>query len=428
MENNKLAILGGEKSVKDSHPHWQWPQTSNEEINAIVKYLKTGKKNKFGYPSVVEEFEFEFAKYHNVKYALTTNSGTSSLHAAFFALGVGEGDEVIAPTLTFHATASPLKQLKALPILCDCEPETGNIDPKDIRKKINKKTKAIIITHLCGHPCEMDEIMDISKRNNIPLIEDCSHAHGSLYKNKRVGTFGQIGCFSMNNQKMLAAGESGVLITNEQEIFEKALLFSDFGPRIENEIKLESNIKYSETGLGNKYRINPISAVIASEKLKKLDNLIKQRNKKLDYLSNGLRYINGISPPITKKYATRGAFNGYRPFLNKDKLNNIDINSFIKALNAEGMEIRQSGNQPLHLLPLFKEPVSVINNFKIPDRYIGNKGKKYFYKKGDMPNSEYFYENTFSLPTFTFESDELLDNYIDAFKKVCNYFEKNKSL
>ena len=167
---------------------------------------------------------------------------------------------------------------------------------------------------------------------------------------------------------------------------------------------------------------------IPSEKLKNLDNLIEQRNKKLDYLSNGLNDINGISPPITKKHATRGAFYGYRPFLNKNKLNNIDINSFINALNAEGMEIRQSGNQPLHLLPIFKEPVSVINNFKIPERYLDNKSKKYFYKKGDMPYSEYFYENTFSLPTFTFESDELIDQYIGAFKKVCAFFEKNSSL
>jgi len=425
MKIEDLAILGGVKTINDTHPHWNWPPKSSEEIKAVVEFMENPSKNKHGYPSIVEEFETEFANYHNVKYALTSNSGTSSLHAAFFAVGVSEGDEVIAPTLTFHATVSPLKQLNALPVLCDCEPDTGNIDPIEIEKKITNKTKAIVVTHLCGHPCEMDEIVRISKINNIPIIEDCSHAHGSLYRGKRVGTFGAIGCFSLNNQKMLSAGESGILITDNQKLYERALLFSDFGPRLENELKYN---KYRETGLGCKYRINPISAVIALEKLKKLEYFIDSRKKRLDYLSQGLLGIPGLSPPVTRDHVTRGAYYGYRPFIVNKELNNIDINIFINVLQAEGMEIRQSGNPPLHLLPLFKEPVSVIKNFEILDTDHHLKNRRYFYKQGDLPVSENFYNNTFSLPTFTFESEKLIDKYIKAFIKVCNYFTKNKSL
>ncbi len=427
MKIEKLAIHGGIKSIDEAHPHWSWPVTSKEEIKAVAEFMKNGSKNINGYPAIVAEFESEFANYHDTKFALTSNSGTSSLHAAFFAVGVSEGDEVIAPALTFHATASPLKQLNALPVLCDCEPDTGNINPIEIEKKITNRTKAIVVTHLCGHPCDMDEIMRISKKNNIAIIEDCSHAHGSLYKGKKVGTFGAIGCFSMNNTKMLSAGESGILITDNQELYERALLFSDFGPRLENGIKLKKHIRYRETGLGCKHRINPICAVIALEKLKKLDFYISSRKQRLDYLSQGLLDIPGLSPPVTRDHVTRGAYYGYRPFIIKKELNNIDINIFINALQAEGMEIRQSGNPPLHLLPLFKEPVSVINNFGISKIEHKNIDQRYFYNQGDLPVSEFFYNNTFSLPTFTFESEKLIDKYIKAFIKVCDYFTKNKS-
>ena len=425
MKIEKLAILGGRKSINEAHPHWSWPVTSPEEIDAVTQFMKNGCENKNGYPVVVAEFESEFANYHNTKFALTSNSGTSSLHAAFFAVGICDGDEVIAPSLTFHATASPLKQLNAVPILCDCEPDTGNIDPKEIEKKITNRTKAIIVTHLCGHPCEMDEIMRISKKNNIPVIEDCSHAHGSMYKGKKVGTFGAIGVFSMNNYKMLSAGESGILITDKQELYERALLFSDFGPRLESGIKLKKHFRYRETGLGSKYRINPICAVIALEKLKKLDFYIESRKEKLDYLSQGLLDIPGLTPPVTREYVDRGAYYGYRPFIKKNELNNMDIMKFIDIMSAEGMEIRQSNNPPLHILPLFKKPVSVINNFELPN---SNQYKKIgYYKKGDLPASEFFYDNTFSLPTFTFESKEFIDKYINAFNKVCNHLSNNKS-
>ena len=354
------------------------------------------------------------------KYALSTNSGTSSLQAAFFAIKVNPGDEIIAPALTFHATASPIYSVNAIPVLADCEPDTGNIDPKSISKNITKKTKAVVITHLCGHPCEMDEILKIVKEKKLFLIEDCSHAHGSIYKGTKVGNFGDIGCFSLDNNKLLAAGEGGVLVTDNRKLFERALLLSDFGSRIQHEIKSKELKKYSETGLGFKHRIHPVSAAIANSELKKINFYIKKRHEILNFFSKEIKKIPGISPPITKDYVNRGAYFGYRPFFNSSKLNNISIQNFIKVLQAEGMEVRQSGNHPLHLLPLFSKT-------KHGPAFLKKKNKHYrSYKSGDLPNSENFFNSTLSLPTFTFENRKIVEQYITAFKKVCFYLIDNK--
>lgn len=421
MNNKKkyLAIDGGKKTITFNSPHWKWPPNSTSKINSVKNYYKYGEqKNTRGYPKIVEIFEKNFAKYQKRKFALSTNSGTSSLQAAFFAVGIKPGDEIIAPALTFHATASPICSLNAIPVLADCEPDTGNIDPLSIEKNITKKTKAVVITHLCGHPCEMDKIKKIVKKHKLYLIEDCSHAHGSKYKGKKVGNFGDIGCFSLDNNKLLAAGEGGVLVTNNKNFFERALLLSDFGLRVQNEIKSTKLKKYIETGLGFKHRIHPISAAIANHELKKIDFYIRKRNKVLNNFSNEIKKIPGLSPPITRKNSHRGAFFGYRPFYNSKKLNNLSITKFIKILQSEGMEVRQAGNRPLHLLSLFNEKgkrkIFLKNNYK----YYRN------YKSGDLPNSEKFYNTTLSLPTFTFEKKELINQYLSAFKKVCNYLNE----
>ena len=412
IKKKYLAIDGGKKAITFKSPHWKWPPMSRSKINAVKNYYKKGERKN---SEIVEVFEKNFAKYQNKKFALSTNSGTSSLQAAFGAVGIKPGDEIIAPALTFHATASPIYSLNATPILADCEPDTGNIDPESIKKNITKKTKAVVITHLCGHPCEMDEILKIVKRKKLYLIEDCSHAHGSVYKGKKVGNFGDIGCFSLDNNKLLAAGEGGVLVTNSKKFFERALLLSDFGSRIQNEIKSKELKKYNETGLGFKHRIHPVSASIANNELRKINFYIRKRNKVLNLFSKEIKKIPGLSPPVTRKHLHRGAFFGYRPFFNSSKLNNISIQEFIKIMQAEGMEVRQAGNRPLHLLSFFSEK----NSKKI---FLKNKNKHYRnYKLGDLPNSENFYNSTLSLPTFTFENKKLIKQYILAFKKVCYY-------
>ena len=210
----RLALFGGKKAVSKPLPHYIWPEKNKKLNDAVYKYFSLIKNGKSGLPDIIEKFEKNFKNFHNSNYALALSSGTAALHTAYYALGIGPGDEVIVPNYTFPATALPILVLGAKPILCDCLRDTANIDPDEIVKKITKKTKAITITHWWGHPCEMKEILRISKKFNIPVVEDCAHSPGAKYKGKLVGTFGLISCFSLNNSKLLASGEGGVLLTN----------------------------------------------------------------------------------------------------------------------------------------------------------------------------------------------------------------------
>ena len=405
---NNLYINGGKKTIFEKKPHWKWPPKSIGKKKEILNYYSNEQKDRIGYPKVVEKFEKNFAKYLNMKYALCTNSATSALFAAFSALELKKNDEIIVPSLTFHATASPLSQLSATPVLCDCEIDTGNISPQDIENKITKKTKAIVITHLCGHPCEMEKIMKIKKKYKLHLIEDCSHAHGSTYKKRKVGTYGEISCFSLGSQKLLPAGEGGILVTNKKILFEKCLLSSDFNQRLPNQISDKKLRKFNITGYGIKHRIHPISAVIANYELKKINIYIKKRNQVLNKFSKDIKCIPGIQPPVTRNGMHRGAFFCYRPFINLKELNNISLKLFIDILQKEGMEVRRSSHPPLHNLHLFKK-INLKKNLK----------RKF-------PNSEKFYNNTITIPTFTLENKKLINQYISAFKKVCYILNKNK--
>ncbi len=397
----KLAIFGGKKTIPKKIIHFSWPPKSNSaKMNFINNFLKKDKLNKKGFPIVVEKFEKQFSKLVGTKFALSTNSGTSALHSAFYALDIREKDEVIVPSLTFHATGTPLLKFTKNIKFCGCD-EIGNINIKDLKKKISKKTKLVVITHLGGHPCEMDEIMNLKKKYNFKLVEDCSHAHRSKYKKRNVGTFGEINVFSMDRNKLLSVGEGGVLVTNSRDLFEKCLLISDFGLRLKSELKLKKNKKYIETGFGFKHRIHPIAAAAALFEITKLKHYINLRHKKLNFISKKLKKIKGLEPPITKKYVNRGAFYSYRIKYEKKYFNNTNFDLFIKALQGEGLQVRKAGNPPLETLPYFK----------------ACKPKK-------IKSSDIFFNTTFSIPTFTFEKMDLINLYLRGFQKVCNYFYK----
>ena len=400
-QKNNLALYGGKKTISKNFKHYTWPpKSSREKINFISNYIKNDELNERGYPKVVEKFERFFAKKLGMKFALSINSGTSALLSAYYALGLKEGDEVVLPSLTFHATGTPLIKFTKNLKFCGCD-EIGNIDINHLKKLITIKTKLLVVTHLGGHPCEMDEIMSLKKKYNFKLVEDCSHSHESTYKKRKVGTFGEINIFSMDRNKLLSAGEGGVLVTNSRNLFEKSLLVSDFGFRIKNEVSSKKNKKFLDTGLGFKHRIHPIAAASAIFEMDKLKIYIKLRHRRLNYLTKKILGIKGLVPPITKNYVNRGAFYSYRIFFQKETFKNLNMKLFLKALNKEGLEARKAGNPPLNKLPYFKKC-----------------------KTQKIKSAEHFYENSFSIPTFTFERKEILDLYIKGIKKVCKHFYK----
>jgi len=405
----ELALKGGPRAITlEDVEAFKWPQVGEEEVKAVTALLTRGEL------SISEEtyiFEREFADYFDAKYALAHNNGTASIHAAFFAVGVGPGDEVIAPSYTYWATAMPILSCNAIPVFAEVDPENLCLDPEDVRKRITSQTKAIIVVHLFGMPAEMDELMEIAHANNLALIEDASHAHGAEYRRKKIGTIGDIGCFSLQTSKLMIGGEGGVLVTNNQEYYERAVALGHY----ERISKLSERYGiYAHTGFGWKYRISPLASAIARVQLRHLDERNAKRNANLSYLNHELGKIRGIEPFATPPY-TKRTYYEYRVRFNPNELNGISRDKLVEALQAEGAKVAAERYPLLHLQPVFQE------------RNIYGKGcpfdcphvkRKIFYEKGDLPVTESVQENILRVPTFPNAEKPLLDQYVDAFRKV----------
>jgi len=408
----QLAILGGQKSVKIPFPHFVWPDVDERDIKAVEKYMRNPVNGSTGMPKSVDDFEKNFQEFHHAEYVLALNSETSCLHTAFFAFGIGGGDDVLVPDFTFPATALPILSLGANPILVDCQRDTFNINPEDILKKITPKTKALVVTHLWGHPCEMDEIVAICKDRHILLLEDCAHVPGAKYKGKLVGTFGDIGCFSFDNQKLLASGEAGIMIFKNREIYERAIVFSDFGVRPKKQLTIEQWKQFNDTGLAVKYRIHPLAAVVANEKFSRLEEFNSRRKDLYNYFCCALDAVTTIEKPVTRTYVERGGYYGFKPIFKT--INRVGILKYIEALWAEGVDIRQTVTPPLHRTALFGKTES----YGVP---LNKKWDREIIKFTDVdfPNSSWVQDNHLSFATFSHEKEKaIIDQYIEAILKV----------
>lgn len=250
----------------------------------------------------LELFEKNFSNYIKCKYSLGVSSATSALHLSLLALGIKKNDEVIVPVMTFAATADAVTFCGAKVVFCDVDYDTFNISVTDIKKKITKKTKAIIIVHYGGQSCDIYEIKKLCKEKNIFLIEDCAHALGSNYKNIKCGTFGIIGCFSFYPTKIITTGEGGMLVTNDKIIASKIKLLRSHGmniiPRLREEKKLWA---YDIMEMGYNYRLDDIRASLGLSQLKRVELINKKRMDIAKKYFNKLSRIKGITLPVQKR-------------------------------------------------------------------------------------------------------------------------------
>lgn len=254
------------------------PYLGEEELENVIEAVKSGwisSKGKF-----IEEFEENFARYCGVKYGVATSNGTVALHLALKALGIKKGDEVIVPELTFVATANVVTYCNAKPVFVDSHPQYWCIDPDKIEDKITPKTKAIIPVHLYGHPCDMNAIMDIAKDYNLYLVEDAAEAHGAEYKGKRVGSFGDINCFSFYGNKIISTGEGGMCVTKNEELAEKMRILRDHG--------MNPNKRYWHDVVGFNYRMTNLQAAIGAAQLSRLDTFVEKKRKIARWYEEGL--------------------------------------------------------------------------------------------------------------------------------------------
>lgn len=252
-------------------PVYQPSLNGNEKkyVNECLDSTWISSKGKF-----VTEFEKSFANYVGVKHATTVSNGTVAIHLALLALGIGEGDEVIVPTLTYISSVNTIVYTGAKPVFVDSLQETWQIDPSDVIRKITPKTKAIMAVHLYGHPCDMDALVAICKEHNLFLIEDCAEAIGTLYKGKHVGTFGDVSTFSFFGNKTITTGEGGMVITNDDTLHDRSVHFKGQG--------LAKHRQYWHDVIGYNYRMTNICAAIGLAQLEQVENVLIEKKRVAD--------------------------------------------------------------------------------------------------------------------------------------------------
>lgn len=289
----------------------------------------------------ITEFEEKFSKYCNMKYGVTTSNGTTALHLALVTLGIGKGDEVIVPDITFAATINAVIYTGATPVIVDVEEDSWCIAPDEIEKAITLRTKAIIPVHIYGQPCNMERICDIARKHNIFIVEDCAEAHGAEWKNEKVGSFSVISCFSFFGNKVITTGEGGMCLTNDPELNKKMRVFRDHG--------MSKERKYYHEVIGFNYRMTNLQAAIGLAQVERIDEILKWREKVEKQYREELKNMDGIvlqnnNLPNRKKIAWLVSImveaNKRDKILEKLKENEIDARPFFVPLSD--MEIYKS--------------------------------------------------------------------------------------
>lgn len=377
------------------------PYIGKQEINEVVDTLKSGW---WGTGQKTESFENKFKKYTGSKYSLAVNSATAGLHLALKVLGVGPGDEVITTPLTFCSTANVILHCGAKPVFADVGMNDWNIDPKEIEKKITKKTKVILPVHLHGRPCKMDEIMDIAKRHKLFVIEDAAHAVEAWYEGKKIGNIGNITVFSFYVTKNLATGEGGMVTTNNIDWINRMRALSLHG--LSNDAYKRYSVKHFKSYEcivpGFKYNMMDIQASLGLHQLARLERNAKVRKKYWQMYDDAFDGISEITIPKPEDENTRHARHLYAILLSLEKLK-ITRDNFVDKL------IKENIGSGVHFTPVHLH------------KYYRN---TFGFKKGDFPNAEFVGERILSLPLGASLTVKDMKDVIQAVAKLINLYKK----
>ena len=408
-----LALLGGTPAVTTPTPHFTWPPLTDDTAKAVLDQLATS-ISIYDRSGVVAVLEDRLREYFGAKHAVLTSSGTAALHSMSAACRIRPGDEIIVPAYTFFASVTPLLHLGATAVLADCD-TNGNLDPRDVARRVTGRTYAILVTHMWGAPADMDGLLAVADKHELRLLEDASHAHGASVCGKKAGTFGTASAFSMNGPKPLSAGEGGFLLTNDDDVYYRALLHGQYNKRCKNELPPGYHLaRYAVTGMGLKHRIHPLAAAIALDQLGRLDNYLAGRERVAAYMCEQLDDLPGIVVP-RRCENVRSSWYGLILQYRAEELAGLPIGRFYEALQAEGApEVDRPGSTcPLNLLPLFQQPGPLFPQYEGELKY----------GPGAFPRAEEVHGNTLKLPVWHREEDmPLADQYIEAFRKVTTYY------
>jgi dTDP-4-amino-4,6-dideoxygalactose transaminase len=418
---NKLALFGGEKAVKSQQDDmFKWPIITDQHEQAVLKVLRAGGMSGF---DLTKEFEKKYAQSLGREYGLAYHNGTAAILGALYGLGIGVGDEVISPSLTYWATAAPAYNLGATPVFTDVDPETICIDPKDIEHRITPRTKAIIVVHYAGMPADMDAIVKIAEKHGLKILEDCSHAHGALYRGKEIGTFGDASAFSLMTGKSLAIGEGGILFTDDRKVYERAILFGHYIRH--DEITLQELKPFAGLPSGGyKHRMHQLSSAFGLVQLELYPSQMAEIDRAMNYFCDLLDDSAGIRPirPPKDSGTTKGGW--YYPHFTyiAKELEGLSLSRFGEAVCAEGSICNPGCNKPLHLHPLFTK-MDVYGHGR-PTRIAcldeSAKIDKYVEK---LPVAESINLYVFEVPWFKLYLPEIIEEHANAYKKVIKNYK-----
>lgn len=396
---NTLAINGG-KSVRDTYLPYAQQWVDEEDVGEVVKVLKsdfvtTGPK--------IEEFEKSFADYVGAKYAVSISNGTAALHAACFAAGINEGDEVITSPITFAASANCVLYQGGKPVFADINPKSYNIDIEAIERKITKKTKAIIPVDFTGQAVDIDGINEIAKKYGLVVIEDAAHSLGAEYKSKKIGSLVDITTFSFHPVKHITTGEGGMITTNDDKLYNKLKLFRTHGITRDKEMlhnKEEGPWFYEQLELGYNYRMTDIQAALGISQLNKINGFLKRRREIAKKYDEYLKNIDGIILPYQESFS-KSAWHLYVIQLELEKFK-VGRKEIFEALQAENIGVN------VHYIPVYYHPYY----------------KRLGYEKGLCPNAEKLYERIITLPLYPKMKDKDIEDVVNALDKVLKYYRR----
>ncbi len=361
----------------------QW--IDGKDIRAVVKVLKSdwitqGPK--------VEEFEKAIAKYCGVRYGVAVSSGTAALKASYIVAGIEPGDEVITIPLTFAATANMIVDCGGKPVFVDIQEDTLNIEPKEVEKKITKRTKAIAIVDFAGHPCDLDEIKKIARKHKLLVIEDASHALGSEYKGQRIGGITDLTIFSFHPVKAITCGEGGMILTNNRKFYERLKILRHHG--------IIKNLKkggwyYKIEKPGYNFRITDFQCALGISQLKKLNKFIKRRREIVAQYNKVFKNIKEVITPKERSYV-KSAWHIYWIRLKNPAKRRIVFDKLKKS--GIGVQV--------HYIPLYLQPYY---------------RKKFGYKKNNYPKVERYYQGAITLPLYPQMRDDDVKYVIKALKR-----------
>jgi len=419
---SELALLGGTPAIQNAPTKhlFGWPIMTDEDYGAAMEVIKN---NSFSGTDITEKFQNEFAEWQGRKYALAFCNGTASLTSAMYAIGLGMGDEIICPTKTYWGSVSQAINFGASAVFCNID-ENLSLDPDDLERCITPRTKAIMVVHYFGYPCDMDKIMAIARKHNLYVIEDLSHSHGAMYKGKKVGTFGDIAAMSMMSYKSFAAGELGMLVTDNRKFYERALAFAHYERNNPNYIKESEDLKpYAMIGLGGlKGRANQVCSALGRVQLKYYDERTAEIRRAMNYFWDLLEGTPGIRP-IRVDESTGSTMGGwYNPHGKyfPDELGGLSVRRFCEAVRAEGVDkCWEGGNFCLHTHAFFRD-FDMFNLGK-PSRIAFNDRDVRLDDEKCRPSETRF---CFQAPWFKHFDKEWIETYANAFKKVAKNYEE----